>query len=157
MRTRLFRILRPLIFRWWSIQRGILLGVRVVVTDEAGQVLLVRHGYTQGWHLPGGGVDHGETCAAAACREVLEETGLEALEEPRLFGVHHNAAIWKGDHVLVYALAAWRRVREISPGFEIEEARFFPLDALPGDTNETARAQIAAVMASKLVGQLPSV
>lgn len=64
--------------------------VRRVVGDRA-EVLLTRHsprGPRPGtWTLPGGGVEHGEPPAAAAAREVREETGLEA-QVGELLGVH---------------------------------------------------------------------
>ena len=50
----------------------------VVHDDDRGVLLLWRHRFitdTWGWELPAGGVDEGETPAAAAAREVLEETG----------------------------------------------------------------------------------
>ncbi len=40
-------------------------------------VLIERRNAPQGWALPGGFVDEGETLAAAAAREAKEETGLE--------------------------------------------------------------------------------
>ena len=55
------------------------------------EVLLTRnsvHGPRPGtWTLPGGGVEHGEPPAAAATREVGEETGLDAVVGD-LLGVH---------------------------------------------------------------------
>ncbi|MEM9842987.1 MAG: NUDIX domain-containing protein, partial [Pseudomonadota bacterium] len=35
------------------------LGVRAIVENAEGQVLLVRHTYTPGLYLPGGGVERG--------------------------------------------------------------------------------------------------
>lgn len=61
----------------------------LVRRDDA--LLLTRHsvrGPRPGaWTLPGGGVGHGETPAAAVTREVTEETGLAATIGP-LLGVH---------------------------------------------------------------------
>lgn len=51
-----------------------------VVRDEAGRLLLVRraHEPSRGlWSLPGGRIEAGESAAAAAAREVREETGLD--------------------------------------------------------------------------------
>jgi 8-oxo-dGTP diphosphatase len=50
-----------------------------VVRDAQGRLLLVRRGREPAagrWSLPGGRVEPGETTAAAAAREVGEETGL---------------------------------------------------------------------------------
>ncbi len=52
------------------------------VAVEAEQLLLIRRATEPGagaWSLPGGRVEMGETLAEAVVREVLEETGLEAI------------------------------------------------------------------------------
>jgi 8-oxo-dGTP diphosphatase len=57
-----------------------ILAVGAVVTNAAGEVLLVRRGRPprQGeWSIPGGKVEWGETLEAALRREIREETGLE--------------------------------------------------------------------------------
>ena len=49
---------------------------RVLLLDEASQVLLVRfeYGGRSWWVAPGGGLEQGETYEGAARREVKEET-----------------------------------------------------------------------------------
>ncbi|WP_439025408.1 NUDIX domain-containing protein [Haloarchaeobius sp. DT45] len=51
-------------------------GVVVGVTDEAGRLLLIQNDWSDGWILPGGGVEPGEDWEAAARREAEEETGV---------------------------------------------------------------------------------
>jgi mutator protein MutT len=57
-----------------------------VVRDADGRLLLVRRANEPSrglWSLPGGRIEPGETAAAAAVREVREETGLDvAVGEP---------------------------------------------------------------------------
>jgi 8-oxo-dGTP pyrophosphatase MutT (NUDIX family) len=111
------------------------IGVRVIVHDEQGRVLLVRHTYTRGWHFPGGGVNKREAAVDAAVREVREEAQIALTEPPVLVGVFLSLVQIKCDHILLYkASSSWRRVDEKPPNMEIAEARFFALDALPAET-----------------------
>lgn len=54
-------------------------GVRVILQDEEGRILMVRqhHEERDFWLVPGGGIEDGENSIEAAIREVKEETGLD--------------------------------------------------------------------------------
>jgi len=51
--------------------------VNVVVTNDAGEVLLIRRSDNDNWAVPGGAVDLGESVAQAAVRETQEESGID--------------------------------------------------------------------------------
>jgi 8-oxo-dGTP pyrophosphatase MutT (NUDIX family) len=51
--------------------------VNVVVTNRAGDVLLIRRSDNDNWAVPGGAIDLGESPVQAAVRETREETGID--------------------------------------------------------------------------------
>ncbi|MFF4174185.1 NUDIX domain-containing protein [Streptomyces sp. NPDC001744] len=63
----------------------------VLFFNDAGQVLLVDPVYKAQWEIPGGAVEAEESPRAGACREVLEELGLD-LAPGVLLGVDWTAA-----------------------------------------------------------------
>ena len=140
-RRRIEPFTRPLFFAVSRLTRGMTLGVRVVARDEEGRIMLVRHTYLDGWWLPGGGVDRGETVQDAAVRELREETGLIATAAPRLLSVHSNHRFFPNDHVLVFAVDAFQTEERTSHG-EISDARWFARGALPGDVTAATRRRL---------------
>ena len=129
--------------------RPMTLGVRGVVIDAAGAVLLVKHTYTAGWHFPGGGVEPGETCESALIRELAEEANV-AVEPPmQLHGLFFNAHASRRDHVAVYVVRRFRLLGERAPDREILAARFFAPDALPEDATRGTRARLAEILDSQ--------
>lgn len=125
---------RPLFFTYSRLTRGKTLGVRGLVLNERGQVLLVEHTYITGWWLPGGGVDRGETTQDAVARELREEAGVNPLETPKLLSIHSNEAFFPGDHVLVFRVDRWEECPRTSHG-EIRDVGFFDIDRLPETIN----------------------
>src|SRR5262249_57349341 len=84
-------VLRRVFHLYWRFSRGLTLGVRALVLDPAGRVFLVKHSYVSGWHLPGGGVEPGETLLNALGRELLDEGNIELTGSPAFHGPHFTA------------------------------------------------------------------
>jgi 8-oxo-dGTP pyrophosphatase MutT (NUDIX family) len=139
-------LLRRIFHLYWRLARGMTLGVRGVVLDAEGKVFLIHHTYVTGWHLPGGGVEAGETFLEALKRELMEEGMIELLAEPALHGLFFNSHVSRRDHVAVHVVREFRQNRLPQPNHEISACGFFAVDALPADTTEGTRRRIAEVV-----------
>lgn len=135
-----------LLQQYWRLTRGLTLGAQGVVIDAERRVLLVRHGYRPGWHFPGGGVEKGETIEEALAKELDEEAGVVATERPELFGVYAHFEEFPGDHIALFVVRHWRRVRTPEPNREIAEQGFFAADALPEGTSRGTRRRVAEIL-----------
>ena len=150
MRRPLEPIIRKILHFYWRFARGLTVGVRAVVVDEKGRVFLVAHSYVSGWHLPGGGVEAGETLGAALTRELQEEGNIELTETPQLFGIYFNRRATRRDHVALYVVRAFHQSAPPRPNHEIVAHGFFAIDALPEATTQATRARLAEVLAGRL-------
>lgn len=138
-------IIRPLMHLYWRFSRGATLGARAMVIDGNGCVFLIKHSYVDGWHLPGGGVETGESLLEALARELAEEGNILMTVKPVLHGMFFNQRVSRRDHVALYIVRDFRQDGMPRPNHEIIAHGFFALDALPQDTGRATRARIAEV------------
>jgi ADP-ribose pyrophosphatase YjhB (NUDIX family) len=155
---RLRRVLEPVIRRgmhfYWRFSRAATLGARAMVIDGASRIFLIKHTYVEGWHLPGGGVETGETLLEALTRELAEEGNIQLGAAPQLYSVYFNRRSSRRDHVALFIVRDFRQDGNPKPNHEIAEHAFFPIDALPEDASRATRARVAEVFGGAAISEL---
>jgi len=147
------RAARKFIHLYWRVSRGLTVGVRGLVIDGQGRVFLVKHTYVRGWHLPGGGVEPGESVRDALARELKEEGNIELLDAPGPFGIYFQATVSRRDHIVLFVVRHFRQSGPPVPDHEIMAHGFFPREALPEDTSAATRARLAEVLMDAPISQ----
>ena len=146
--------LRRVLHAYWRFARGLTLGVRGLVLDEQGRVFLIKHSYLAGWHLPGGGVEPGESLATALARELREEGNIELIGPAELFAIYWNRRIAWRDHVALYVVRSFRQSAPPQPNREIIAHGFFAPDSFPADTTASTRARVAEVLEARSASEI---
>lgn len=110
-----------------------------IVTNTAGELLMVHKTDNNLWALPGGGMDPGESISACIVREVKEETGVD-VEVTGIVGIYTNPG-----HVIAYDDGEVRQQcsicfttsllgGDLATSSETSEVRFVPIEELDGLT-----------------------
>jgi 8-oxo-dGTP diphosphatase len=133
-----------------------IVGIGVVVLKRDA-VLLIQRGKPPNmgsWSLPGGAQELGETCEAAARRELEEETGLEVGEltlAACFDSIRHDEAGQIHYHYTIIDYAARWEHGDPRPGGDVTRARFVALNGLE-EYNLTGAAHDVIRTARRLLG-----
>jgi orotate phosphoribosyltransferase len=113
----------------FSRRRSPLPTVDVIIEIDGGVVLVRRRNPPEGWAMPGGFVEYGETLEEAAVREMREETGLE-VELVRQFRTYSEPARDPRFHTIGTVFIGRARGTPRA-GDDAAEARVFTRGSLP--------------------------
>jgi len=125
------------------------ISVRVIVFNEAGELLLVKEADFGTWSIPGGWCDLFESSSESGKKEVLQETGLN-VKIDRLLAVLQREK-YKDYRTLISEYVHYYSATILSgslrPNHETTEVRFFPIDELPDLSRKSSKAEIQKALA----------
>lgn len=138
---------------YWRLRHPDGRGAQLVLVDDD-RVLLVRHTYRapSTWMLPGGGVRRSEAFRSAAVREADEELGL-SLHDLTLLLSYTTYREHRHDELTVFLAELPREADLVIDRAELAEARWWPLDGLPGSLDEDDHGVLEA-LPGRRVGSL---
>ncbi|HEY1631666.1 MAG TPA: NUDIX domain-containing protein [Rhizomicrobium sp.] len=130
-----------------ALRTPVAFGATAIVEDAVNRVLLVRHSYMEGWHLPGGGVDAGEPAAVAVIRELQEEVGLIHSSPPEFLGLYTRKVGWATNVVVLYRVRD--AVLDFRPNLEIREILYADPKSPPPGTTAGTRRRLAELLGAE--------
>jgi hypothetical protein len=131
---------------YWRMSRGLTLGVRGLVVDEAGRIFLVKHTMCAAGTCPAAASSPARPCSTPWRANSGEEGNIDLIEPPALHAVYFNTRVSRRDHVALFVIGAFRQPGTTGPGSRDHGPAFFAPDALPGGTVASVRARVAEVL-----------
>lgn len=126
---------------WHDVVRLHRVAEMALLDDQDRVLLLWRHRFVPdmwGWELPGGLIDEGETPAAAAVRELQEETGYRAGRFEHLITFQPTAGRVDSEHVVFVG----RDAEWVSEPTEVNEAARLEWVSLPSVRDLIAAGEV---------------
>ncbi|OCP37376.1 NUDIX domain-containing protein [Ensifer sp. LC163] len=111
--------------------------VAAVIHDAKGNLLLQEKASGEGWSLPAGAIEPGETPQEAVTREVMEETGYTVSSTSILgvFGGHEFRYTYPNGHQVEYVVTLFKcqvlAVRDSWTDNETRSLRYFAKNDMP--------------------------
>lgn len=138
----LLKRLYPLQRLIWRRFRPATRGVKIMLFNAQGELVLIRNSYGRSdlFVLPGGGVRPFEAPEHAARRELREELGIE-INELSLRSVHVSGSEGKRDTIYLYEAVTDQC--PVADRFEVEEAAFFPIAEPPPQASPATLRRLA--------------
>jgi 8-oxo-dGTP diphosphatase len=98
---------------------------KALIKNQQGQLLFVEEKQDNGYELPGGGIENGETAEQALIREVQEELGVEVTSvagKPDYLWIINGEVIWVLYEVVIASTDFQKNVHVADAGFyDLEE------------------------------------
>jgi 8-oxo-dGTP pyrophosphatase MutT (NUDIX family) len=132
--------LYPLAHWYWRFVRPDADGARALILRD-NKVLLIKNLNLPYWTMPGGGVDKGEKAEECVIRELYEELDLTDLMVDYKLGEYYTDYEGKKGTVSIFIITPPTEYFTVQ--WEIADACWFPLDALPDDMSPATLRRIA--------------
>lgn len=120
-------------------------GVKALIINRNMEILLVKHTYMPGWHLPGGGLNPGESPKDAIIREIKEEAAISVKGTLELFHVYAHLILGASDYPILYIIREFEMLPHKPDPKEIAQTKWFHYQALPQDASSSTFERVKEV------------
>ncbi len=134
-----YKISHPIIRFYWRTFKPRTFGSRGIILNN-GRVLLTKNINVSHWSLPGGKIDRGENPLQCLFRELKEELGLDVNRVDYKLGEYTSQQEGKRDIVYIYVITV--DSNKFEKQWELEDAQWFPLSTLPGQTSPATKRRL---------------
>lgn len=115
------------------------ISLKCLITNDSGEVLVVKEVNRDAWDLPGGGIDYDEDITTAVGRELYEEVGFKGEFTYRPLFIDEPVLLRRGIWQMRIVLQITTDSMEFAPGKEADDVAFMDPSVFQTSQHEMER------------------